>query len=99
MSEYRTEKALRHLLLVETKEAPVKVSVSPLAKQKANGKAILKPLVPSPEELEAELGEEKARLLAERREVEATRLMRQTGLTSRPLPKPTKSVLKLVDED
>ncbi|MDT8447444.1 MAG: hypothetical protein RRB13_11185 [bacterium] len=99
MSDYRTEKALRRLVLVEQNPEPLKVTISPLAKQKANGKEAISVIRESPEEEKARLGEERTRLRAERLEQDANRLLYKKGITSRPLSKPNQKVMKLVDED
>ena len=95
--DYQTEQALRRLLGKPQGLGPWQVvKISDLAKKQAQ--ADPQPLLKSLPE-KKHFSNEKSQLLAERQEIEALRLLNQTGLTSTPLPAPKNPILRLVEED
>ena len=96
-ADYPTEQALRRLLGKKQGLGPWQVvSLSELGKDQAKAEA--KTLLKIPTE-KPKLSEEKSALLEERQEIEALRLLNQTGLADNPLPAPKNPILRLVAED
>ena len=98
--EYQAERALRRLMGKAPEAGPLQVvKISELGHEKANGKDVVQVLRSTPTNPKKDLPPLKKELLAERQEIEALRLLNQTGVTSSPLPAPKKGILRLMDEE